>query len=213
MSEKKENQPSGRRNFFRLLTAGGAGFVLSPIVASAPVEAAENLPPVKPATNIQDALKFPRNANSMPGLFPGAVTQVNHTGCIKDKVIQQNVVDQMLTAAMLNLTGKKSVKKAWRKFVKPHDIVGLKVNPVAGKLLTTSHELVKAVIAQLETAGIPRNNIVIWDRREMELHETGFLPENYSMRTSILSTSFPDEVDLKLFHGSYEINGPHSVIP
>jgi hypothetical protein len=43
MSEKNENQSSGRRNFFRLLTAGGAGFVLSPIVASAPVEAAENL--------------------------------------------------------------------------------------------------------------------------------------------------------------------------
>jgi uncharacterized protein (DUF362 family) len=179
MSEKNQIQSSGRRNFFKLLTAGGAGFILSPIVASAPVEAAGNLPSVKPATNIQDALKFPRNANSMPGLFPGAVTQVNHTGCIKDKVIQQKAVDQMLTSAMLNLTGKKSVKKAWRKFVKPHDIVGLKVNPVAGKLLTTSHELVKAVIAQLETAGIPRKNIVIWDRREMELHETGFLPENY----------------------------------
>jgi hypothetical protein len=48
----------------------------------------------------------------MPGLLPGAVTQVNHSGCIKDKVIQQNTVDQMLTVAMLNLTGKKSVKKA-----------------------------------------------------------------------------------------------------
>jgi uncharacterized protein (DUF362 family) len=179
MSGKNENHPSGRRNFFKLLTAGGAGFVLSPIVASAPVEAAEKMPQAKPATNIQDALKFPRNANSMPGLFPGAVTRVNHSGCIQDKAIQQKAVDQMLTAAMLNLTGKKSVKKAWRKFVSPDDIIGLKVNPVAGKLLTTSHELVKAVIAQLETAGIPRKNIVIWDRREMELHETGFLPENY----------------------------------
>ncbi len=179
MSEKNENHPSGRRNFFKLLTAGGAGFVLSPIVASAPVEAAEKMPPAKPATNIQEALKFPRNANSMPGLFPGTVTRVNHSGCIQDKVIQQKAVDQMLTAAMLNLTGKKSIKKAWRKFVSPDDIIGLKVNPVAGKLLTTSHELVKAVIAQLEMSGISRKNIVIWDRREMELHETGFLPENY----------------------------------
>ncbi|MEK7720449.1 MAG: hypothetical protein AAB347_12755 [Bacteroidota bacterium] len=41
----------------------------------------------------------------MPGLFQGVVTQVNHTGCIKDKVIQQKAVDQMLTAAMLNITG------------------------------------------------------------------------------------------------------------
>lgn len=46
----------------------------------------------------------------MPGLFPGAVTQVNHSGCIQDKVIQQKAVDQMLTATMLNLTGKKSVQ-------------------------------------------------------------------------------------------------------
>ena len=178
MSKKDENKSTGRRNFFRLLSVGGAGLVLSPVV-SAPVQAAESPQPAKPATNIQDALKHPRNANSMPGRFPGRVTQVNHAGCIKDKVIQQKAVDEMLEALMLDLTGKKSVKKAWRQFVSPDDIVGLKVNPVAGKLLTTSHELVKAVIAQLEKAGIPRQNIVIWDRREMELHETGFLPENY----------------------------------
>jgi len=179
MSKKEKPQPNGRRNFFRLLTASGAGLVLSPVIAAAPAEAAENPQPAKPATNIQDALKYPRNENSMPGHFPGRVTQVNHSGCIREQVIQQVVVDQMLTAAMLDLTGKKSVKKAWRKFVSPDDIIGLKVNPVAGKLLTTSHELVKAVISQLEQAGIPRKNIVIWDRREMELQETGFLPENY----------------------------------
>lgn len=178
MSKKEENQSTGRRNFFRLLTAGGAGLLLSP-VAAAPVQAAEDQQPAKPATNIKEALKYPRNANSMPGLFPGRVIQVNHSACVKDKVIQQKAVDAMLEALMLDLTGKRSVKKAWRKFVSPDDIVGLKVNPVAGKLLTTSHELVKAVIAQLERAGIPRENIVIWDRREMELHETGFLPENY----------------------------------
>ncbi len=177
MSKKSENQSTGRRDFFRLLTAGGAGLLLSPVAA--PVQAAEDQQPVKPATNIKEALKYPRNASSMPGLFPGKVTQVNHSGCIKDKVIQQKAVDAMLEALMLDLTGKRTIKKAWRKFVSPDDIVGLKVNPVAGKLLTTSHELVKAVIAQLEKAGIPRENIVIWDRREMELHETGFLPENY----------------------------------
>lgn len=179
MNKKNENQSTGRRNFFRLLTAGSAGFLLSPVVTAVPVQAEEDQLPVKPATNIQEALKYPRNANSMPGLFPGRVTQVNHSGCIKDKVIQQKAVDEMLEALMLDLTGKRTIKKAWRKFVSPDDIVGLKVNPVAGKLLMTSHELVKAVIAQLEKAGIPRENIVIWDRREMELHETGFLPENY----------------------------------
>lgn len=61
----------------------------------------------------------------------------------------------------------------------PKDVVGLKVNPVAGRLLTTSHAVTKSVIKQLEEAGIPRANIVIWDRREMQLHETGYTSENY----------------------------------
>lgn len=61
----------------------------------------------------------------------------------------------------------------------PKDVVGLKVNPVAGRLLTTSRAVTKSVIKQLEEAGVPRGNIVIWDRREMQLHETGYTCENY----------------------------------
>ena len=157
--------------------------ILSPTMGSNTVSASEAPPAEKPSTNIQEALKHPRTASSMPGQFPGRVRQVTHAGCIKDNVIQQEVVDKMLTALMLDLTGEKTVKKAWRKFVTPHDVIGLKVNPVAGKLLTTSHELVKAVIAQLEEAGIQRKNIVIWDRREMELQETGFLADSNSQRS------------------------------
>ena len=85
----------------------------------------------------------------------------------------------MIKAGMLKLTGEKSLKRAWRKFVTPKDIIGLKVNPVAGRLLTTSHSVTGAVIRQLEEAGIPRKNIIIWDRREMQLHETGYTRENY----------------------------------
>ncbi|MCE1197622.1 MAG: DUF362 domain-containing protein [Marinilabiliales bacterium] len=178
MSEKSGKKSTGRRNFFKLLSAGGTGLLLSPVIPSA-AQAAENQNPVKPATNIQDAMKHPRTAASMPGLLPGKVVRVDHSGCIQEHVIQQKAVDEMLRSLMLNLTGETSVDKAWLKFVTPEDVIGLKVNPVAGKLLTTSHELVKAVIAQLTEAGIPRKNLVIWDRREMELHETGYLPENY----------------------------------
>ena len=85
----------------------------------------------------------------------------------------------MLKASMLQLTGEKNLKRAWRKFVNPKDIIGLKVNPVAGRLLTTSHSVTGAVIKQLEESGIPRKNIIIWDRREMQLHETGYNSDNY----------------------------------
>ena len=46
-------------------------------------------------------------------------------------------------------------------------------------MLTTSHAVTQAVVRQLEEAGISRANMVIWDRREMQLHETGYTEENY----------------------------------
>jgi uncharacterized protein (DUF362 family) len=80
---------------------------------------------------------------------------------------------------MLELTGTKKIEKAWSMFVKPGEKIGLKVNPVAGKDLSTSLEIVKAVIAQLEKSGISRKDIVIWDRREFELTEIGFTETNF----------------------------------
>ena len=176
---KNDKQAAGRRQFLRRLSAGGVGAAIVPGLAIHNAEAAALQQPEKPATNIADALAHPRIATSMPGLFPGRVVRVNHPNAIKDKTIDKAEVDRMLTQLMLSLTGEQDIRQAWLRFVSPNDVIGLKVNPVAGKQLTTSHELVQSVIAQLEQSGIPRRNLVIWDRREMELHETGYLPANY----------------------------------
>jgi len=140
---------------------------------------AQVLPPEKPATNIKDAQKYPRNSMSMPGKFPGKVVQVHSEKCIIENKFQQNAIDEMVTKGVLALTGVKDVRSAWRMFVDTTDIIGLKVNPVAGIQLSTSIEIVKAIIQQLEKAGIQKKNIVIWDRREFELHEVGFVGTNF----------------------------------
>jgi hypothetical protein len=64
-------------------------------------------------------------------------------------------------------------------FVDENDRIGLKVNPVAGPTLSTSVEVTQAIVKQLEEAGIPRKNILIWDRREEQLAEAGFTEENF----------------------------------
>jgi uncharacterized protein (DUF362 family) len=133
----------------------------------------------KPATNIRQALEYPRTAQSLPGRYPGQVVEVVHSQSVKGRRPQKEIIRQMLDTALRELTGEDSVPKAWRQFVAPEEVVGLKVNPVAGKLLSTSRELVQVVIEQLTAAGIPRKHIVIWDRREFELHEVGFTPENF----------------------------------
>jgi len=180
-----------RRNFIRLAGAGAAAAAAAPVAqamsaATLPVanimnpeSAGQQTQQGKPDTNIADAAKTARGLKSMPGLYPGLVAVVKNTRSVKDNAIIEQEVYDMIARSMLELTGEKKLKKAWRKFVSPGDRIGLKVNPVAGKSLSTSHEVVRSVIAQLEESGIKRSQLTIWDRREFELTDAGFTPENY----------------------------------
>ncbi len=173
-----ENNGIGRRDFMKIVAAGTAAAAVAPSLAGArPFQAAQA--GGKPATNIDEALKHPRTGASMPGLYPGRVAQATRENSIVNDKPDQKVVYSMLESCMLALTGASGINDAWRRFVKPEDVVGLKVNPVAGKQLSTSVEITRAVIEQLRQAGVPPANIVIWDRREFELHETGFTAENF----------------------------------
>lgn len=181
-----------RRNFFKIITTSGIGAVVLP--QSIQKMFAQVSSEEKPATNIKDALKHPRTANSMPGKFPGKVVQVYHDKCIEKNKFDLNTIDDMVKSGMLNLTGVKDISDAWRMFVSPKEIIGLKVNPVAGTLLSTSLEITQVIIQQMEKAGIPKKNIVIWDRREFELHEVGFTEKKFP-GIKIIGTERKDNKD------------------
>lgn len=178
MAMKKLSNKFSRRHFLNLAAAGGLGTALAPVAVKGNW-AQDPQEKIKPATNIQDALAYVRTPGSMPGLFPGKVVRVNHENCLKDNEPDPDAAFMMLEKAMKELTGTQNLRDAWLKFVSPGQVIGLKVNPVAGKMLSTSHQVVRAVIRQLKEAGIPDDHIVIWDRREFELHETGFTADNY----------------------------------
>lgn len=171
-----ENLRQSRRRFFRMAALGGISAAVLPPWMGHSRTPEEN---EKPATNIRDTEKYPRNAASMPGKYPGKVVKVIHPEAVQEGKINASLADEMLAKAMLSLTGAASLSEAWRQFVGPDEIIGLKLNPVAGKMLYTSHEITRAVIRQLEEAGIPRKNLVIWDRREMQLHEVGYTQDAY----------------------------------
>jgi len=169
-----------RRNFLRLAGAGAAAAAAAPVASAMGSTTREvTVQQVKPATNVNDALKVPRTSGSMPGLFPGRVAVIKNSRSVKENNIMEQEVHDMIARSILELTEEKKLKKAWRKFVSPGERIGLKVNPVAGKSLSTSHETVRAVIAQLEASGIKRSQLTIWDRREFELTDAGFTQENY----------------------------------
>lgn len=187
-----------RRKFFYFLSAGTAALALKQIRA---IASGFNQTQGKPATNVSDAAKIPRKASSMPGIFPGKVVHVKNVSSVAGDVPVDAEAYKMIEKAMLELTGQKNLKKAWRMFVSPGEKIGLKVNPVAGTLLTTSHAVVRSVVKQLTDSGISKKNIIIWDRRDMQLKETGFTAENYP-GIRIMGTEMQDEAG-----GYHDSNG------
>ena len=117
---------------------------------------------------------------SMPGLFPGRVARVEHSGSILSGAYQQEPVQQMMRRGMQELTGAPDWVQAWRMFFEPGDVVGIKLNPVSRPYVISAPEVVREIVAGLEAAGVPRNNIIAYDRYKAEFYDAGFdkwLPE------------------------------------
>jgi uncharacterized protein (DUF362 family) len=62
--------------------------------------------------------------------------------------------------------------EAWKKIVRPGEVVGLKVNCLAGRGNSTRPEMVDAICERLQQAGI--KEIVIWDRLNSDLESARF---------------------------------------
>jgi uncharacterized protein (DUF362 family) len=80
----------------------------------------------------------------------------------------------LLDRAMQSFAGATGGADPWRQLVHPGQVVGLKVNTIAGRGLSTNVILVQAIIAKLQQAGIKANDIVVWDRTNHELERAGF---------------------------------------
>jgi hypothetical protein len=74
----------------------------------------------------------------------------------------QNVVQEMLDKAILQLTGARDIKEGWKKIIKPDDIVGIKTN--AWSYLATPKELENAIKKRVLDTGVKDENIGISDR-------------------------------------------------
>jgi uncharacterized protein (DUF362 family) len=81
---------------------------------------------------------------------------------------------KLLDRAMQAFYGGDSPLDAWKKVVRPGEVVGLKVNCLSGRGAATNPVLVDAICERLQQAGIPQKDIVIWDRLNSDLESAGF---------------------------------------
>ena len=78
---------------------------------------------------------------------------------------------RMLGSAVQKLTGKTAAPEAWGSIFSPKDTVGIKVNCLG---LPTHPAVVRAIVNCLLGAAIPPEQIIIWDRFDVELAAAGY---------------------------------------
>ena len=91
---------------------------------------------------------------------------------------QQGSVDSdrllsVLDSTIQSLCDRDNPLEAWKKIVKPGEVVGLKVNCLSG-YGATHIELVDAICERLQGVGIKAEDIIIWDRLSSDLEDAGF---------------------------------------
>jgi len=105
----------------------------------------------------------------------------------------QAMVDMVIT----NLTRKDTVAAAWLSLVSTQDIVGIKVFSEPGPNSGTRVEVVAAIVQGLLSAGLPPQQIIVWDKYKSDLRLAGFfdLSKRFGIRVAGSSEAGYDETN------------------
>lgn len=82
------------------------------------------------------------------------------------------------TITNCTIAGNRAVEdqqQAWRRLFKSDDVIGIKVNCMAGRNLSSHPHVVEAIVAELQKIQVPAENIIIWDRTGRELQSAGYI--------------------------------------
>jgi hypothetical protein len=107
-----------------------------------------------------------------PQTGQSVVSVIRHDGVWDGDQILENVVLQMLDAAIVQLTGLGDAVAAWAMLFGPGETIGIKVNTISR--YTTTPTVAYGVARRLQEAGVPAEQIVLFDRQEWELSSRGF---------------------------------------
>ncbi len=107
-------------------------------------------------------------ALGVPGPYPGRVVEVRNPAMIRNGVKNRDAIKTSLDRGLATLTGADDAVSAWRRFFEPGDVVGIKVVPNGYPLAHSSVELVLEVIAGLESAGVKKKDMIVYDRYKSE---------------------------------------------
>jgi hypothetical protein len=87
---------------------------------------------------------------------------------------QPERIRSMVECGLTNLTASATMRQAWRTLVSTQDVVGIKVFSAPGPNSGTRPAVVEVIINGLIAAGIPPQQILVWDRHQTDLRLAGY---------------------------------------
>jgi hypothetical protein len=157
-----------RRDFVRLLAA----VPFAPSVKAGPATD-ETLPKLRVVSRYARAA-----VPGMPGPYPGRVVSVRSEKCVDTvtSAADDGVVREMMARGICTLTGEKTPLDAWRRFVEPRDVVGIKVNCGGHPWCVSAYEIVGEIVRQLAAVGVPYTQIYLYERFQNQLDNVNYAP-------------------------------------
>jgi uncharacterized protein (DUF362 family) len=175
MTTREYNRGISRRDFIKLAAAAGllagCSSTQQPDTAptSTPTSAPANTPTVAPTPAI--AIRRPEIIKTYPDL-PSKVVHARRADVRDGDALVPQVIRHMLDALIAELTGLNDALEAWAALFGPDERIAIKVNAHARGSVHVP--LVIAVTERLQAAGIPAEQILIFDRSSIELEDEGY---------------------------------------
>ncbi|UCG17708.1 MAG: DUF362 domain-containing protein [Phycisphaerales bacterium] len=101
------------------------------------------------------------------------VVQARSEHIVEGRVVQEHMLKEMLDWCLTRLTRTSTPKEAWRQFLRPDDVIGLKFNRSGAAGLGTTPAFVEALVRCLADAGWAPQNIVPIEVPETVYGSTG----------------------------------------
>ena len=89
-------------------------------------------------------------------------------------ITDSTLIGLAIDSALMKITSSEKPLDAWRSLFNEDDVVGIKLNCLAGKRFSPHTEIVEAVINGIKSAGVKDSNIIIFERFNRELEDAGF---------------------------------------
>jgi uncharacterized protein (DUF362 family) len=122
-----------------------------------------------------------------------------------DGQLDEKRVQLLLDRAIASYTGRDKPVEAWKHIVPMDKVIGLKVNGLGGKGISTHLALVLAVCERLQQAGVKPGNIIVWERDARSLQSCGLTINTDPSRIRVFGNDVAGYEDQPVAFGAVKV--------